>query len=171
MNTTEHPHGITKISSWMYLSGAQTIDTLKKYSFTHTLNLASIDNIRYSDPDITTLNIDLFDHPNYAPTKDSLEAMNRFITTVMDMYYANEKIISSTGQMKTPKLLIHCAAGVSRSPTIVLYYYMRNLNLPLNKAWTILKTARPVVNPNEGLIRFLQVYEYNRKNTFPNNIF
>lgn len=48
------------------------------------------------------------------------------------------------------RVLVHCHAGVSRSSTIVLLHLMINNGLTLPEAWTHLKRARPVVNPNKG---------------------
>ncbi|KAF2497677.1 phosphatases II, partial [Lophium mytilinum] len=52
-------------------------------------------------------------------------------------------------------LLVHCSAGISRSPTVVAAYLM------LQKGWTLqgalgeMRRGRGCVRPNEGFLRQL----------------
>jgi dual specificity MAP kinase phosphatase len=46
------------------------------------------------------------------------------------------------------KVLVHCQAGVSRSPTIVIAYLMRKLKLKMNDAYGKVREKRPIVAPN-----------------------
>ena len=56
--------------------------------------------------------------------------------------------------------LVHCAAGVSRSATIVLAYIMRKLRVSLSEALTLLRADRPCVQPNLGFMFQLRVYQF-----------
>ena len=56
-------------------------------------------------------------------------------------------------------LLVHCVAGMSRSPTIVVAYLMRKYSLPLTDALNFVKHKRSIVNPNPGFLRQLKKYE------------
>jgi hypothetical protein len=56
-------------------------------------------------------------------------------------------------------VLVHCAAGVSRSTTVLLAWMMKTYKLSLNKALKIVRDRRPIVNPNHGFLRVLQEYE------------
>jgi len=53
------------------------------------------------------------------------------------------------------KVLVHCNAGVSRAPSIVIMYLMKYENLSYSEAWEIVKTARPIARPNDGFLRQL----------------
>jgi len=55
--------------------------------------------------------------------------------------------------------LVHCAAGVSRSATIVLAYMMRKLRIPLSIAIDELRKDRPCVSPNPGFLVQLRAYQ------------
>jgi len=61
------------------------------------------------------------------------------------------------------KVLVHCAAGVSRSATIVLGYLLTFNNMTLREAHDHLKAARPVIRPNNGFWRQLVELEVELK--------
>jgi atypical dual specificity phosphatase len=48
--------------------------------------------------------------------------------------------------------LVHCSAGISRSPTIIAGYLMTRQGLPLKAALAAIVSARPTVCPNPGFI-------------------
>ncbi|KAG2377441.1 hypothetical protein C9374_009352 [Naegleria lovaniensis] len=52
-------------------------------------------------------------------------------------------------------VLVHCAAGISRSSTICIAYLMRKFNITLREAFFIVKKARSTVLPNEGFFKQL----------------
>lgn len=55
--------------------------------------------------------------------------------------------------------MVQCMAGISRSSAIILAYMMRKLGVNLDNALAYVKTKRPKVNPNEGFMRQLRLYE------------
>jgi len=57
------------------------------------------------------------------------------------------------------RVLVHCAAGISRSATLVLAYLMRYGNYDLRKAFNLVKSVRRVVRPNNGFFQNLIDYE------------
>lgn len=52
-------------------------------------------------------------------------------------------------------ILVHCAAGISRSATAVIAYLMKHGKLPFNQALSLVRSKRPVANPHPHLIRSL----------------
>lgn len=58
------------------------------------------------------------------------------------------------------KVIIHCLAGISRSPTLAIAYLMRNLNLRSDDAYKFVKEKRPTISPNFNFLG--QLYEYDR---------
>jgi len=56
-------------------------------------------------------------------------------------------------------VLVHCSAGVSRSATLAIAYLMYSKTIPYSEAMAIVKKARPVINPNNGFIDQLQLFE------------
>lgn len=57
------------------------------------------------------------------------------------------------------RALVHCVAGRSRSPAVVLAYLMRHWNMPLSEAFALVQQRRPFCRPNEGFWRQLQMEE------------
>eukprot|EP00347_Sterkiella_histriomuscorum_P019183 403342619 len=56
-------------------------------------------------------------------------------------------------------VLVHCAAGVSRSATIVISYLMYKNQLTLDQAFEHVKECRPAICPNEGFMKQLTIFE------------
>ena len=50
------------------------------------------------------------------------------------------------------KVLVHCAAGISRSTTTVLAFLMRTRGMTLINAFALTRNKRPVVWPNDGFM-------------------
>ena len=57
------------------------------------------------------------------------------------------------------KIFVHCAAGMSRSPTIVIAYIMWKNKINLNKAIKIVKKKRPLNSPNDNFMNQLKIFE------------
>lgn len=55
--------------------------------------------------------------------------------------------------------VIHCAAGVSRSATIVLAYLLKYSNLTLHEAFILTYATRPCIRPNMAFFRSLTEFE------------
>ncbi|KAI9312174.1 protein-tyrosine phosphatase-like protein [Dichotomocladium elegans] len=55
-------------------------------------------------------------------------------------------------------VLVHCQAGVSRSPAVVAAYLMRVRSLPAQQALDIIRDQRSFVVPNDGFLEQLDLY-------------
>ena len=56
-------------------------------------------------------------------------------------------------------VLVHCAAGVSRSSTIVIAYLMKKNRWSTDEAFDFVKTKRKIISPNAGFMRQLRIYQ------------
>ncbi len=56
-------------------------------------------------------------------------------------------------------VLVRCAAGASRSPTVVTAYLMKTKKWPLEKSLEAVTRARPLVCINEHFVEQLRVYQ------------
>ena len=60
---------------------------------------------------------------------------------------------------KENSVLVNCAAGVSRSATIVLAYIMKYYNLDLKTAFLLVRKRRERICPNKKFMEYLLDYE------------
>ncbi|XP_044046588.1 dual specificity protein phosphatase 5 [Siniperca chuatsi] len=65
------------------------------------------------------------------------------------------------------KVLVHCEAGISRSPTICMAYIMRTQQLRLDAAFDIIKQRRAVISPNFSFMGQLLQFESEVLSTAP----
>jgi len=66
---------------------------------------------------------------------------------------------------KGQKVLVHCFAGKSRSTTIMISYLMKYHNMTAQEALELIRTKRPVAQPNIGFMSQLKKYEEKLKGT------
>lgn len=57
------------------------------------------------------------------------------------------------------KVLVHCVAGISRSPAIVIGFLMRYAKMNMNDAYDFVKRKRSIVSPNLNFMGQLLEYE------------
>lgn len=62
-------------------------------------------------------------------------------------------------QKSNSKVLIHCEAGISRSPTITVAYLIYKKNMEALEAYNFVKKLRPIVSPNFGFMGQLMELE------------
>ncbi|XP_026064396.1 dual specificity protein phosphatase 16-like [Carassius auratus] len=56
-------------------------------------------------------------------------------------------------------VLVHCAAGISRSPALAVAYVMYNLKMDLDHAYRFVKERRPTISPNFNFLGQLQLFQ------------
>ena len=99
--------------------------------------------------------------PNFGTHFDSYEFKQKIIE-VDDDYRANiieyfqECILFIEGN---DKIFIHCAAGMSRSPTIVIAYLMWKRQIFLDEAIKIVREKRPLISPNANFMNQLKIFQ------------
>lgn len=52
-------------------------------------------------------------------------------------------------------VLVHCAQGISRSPTIVIHYLMKTFGLSMEKALAEVRSKWDRASPNKGFLKYL----------------
>ena len=62
------------------------------------------------------------------------------------------------------RILFHCYAGISRSSTAAIIYFMISTKMTLSTIYDMILSKRPQVNPNSAFRKILDACEINRKN-------
>ncbi|TNV71767.1 hypothetical protein FGO68_gene3675 [Halteria grandinella] len=66
-----------------------------------------------------------------------------------------ERVVQKEGKT----ILVHCAAGVSRSASVVIAYIMYSKKIPLKEAHAFVLEKRPCIKPNTDFLKQLQEFE------------
>lgn len=137
---------VGKVNSWLFVSSQdvpcdQTI--LSEFKISHILSLLPGFVL---PPEIAPLIshhlvLDIYDEECFTLDSDIVNQAFTFI---------NE------GKKANGKILVHCNAGISRAPTLVIAYLMKEENLSLEQAWEKVKSGRPLIRPNAGFVKQLQ---------------
>ena len=122
------------------LFSAQNIDDLKRKGITKILTVIDVPQNQYSEND----------------------GFKHKIIEVMDVEYEN--IIQYFGECLNfidgyEKVLVHCAAGASRSSTIVIAYIMWKNHMKFEEAHQYVLKKRRVALPNSGFQQQLKMFE------------
>lgn len=71
----------------------------------------------------------------------------------------NEAFSFIEENLKHGNILIHCQAGISRSPSVLIGYLMWNMKIGFKEAYEIVKKGRKIILPNRGFVKQLKNYE------------
>ncbi|XP_064207417.1 dual specificity protein phosphatase 14 isoform X1 [Anguilla rostrata] len=140
--------GIAQITPSLFLSRgnvASNRSLLLSKGITCVVN-ATIELPNFNWPHVEYVKVPLADMPH--------SPISLYFDSVADK-------IHSVGRGKRGAVLVHCAAGVSRSATLCLAYLMKYHRVSLAEAHAWVKARRPVIRPNAGFWR--QLIEYERK--------
>ena len=66
-----------------------------------------------------------------------------------------DKCIQFINENKNKRIFIHCNAGISRSPSIIIAYLIKSLNYSFKDAFNLVKSKRNI-KPNEKFLQELQ---------------
>ena len=149
------------ILNWMFLGtfkNANNIEELKIFGIKYILNCALEIIPRNIPSGINYCHINLTDNPNID------------ITQFFDEAFSFIELARKNGG----KLLVHCKLGISRSPAILIGYFIKYKGFSNVSALNFLKLKRTQVHPNQGFISQLNSYEKkikkNQKRNFNSNI-
>jgi protein-tyrosine phosphatase len=130
------------ITPFLYLGN---VNYANDYKFLTSKNINVIVNCARELPDFFKndfkyIRLDLHDVPSQDITSSLKIASNLILENI------NNKIVS----------FVHCAAGISRSSSVVIYTIMRLHNWDFLKSFKFVKDMHPDTNPNSGFIEQLK---------------
>ncbi|XP_028816413.1 protein phosphatase Slingshot homolog [Denticeps clupeoides] len=134
----------SKILDYLYLGSewnAANFEELQKNNVGYILNVTmEIDN--FFPESFSYMNIRVYD----------VEA------TDLLSHWKNTYNFINSARLSGQAVLVHCKMGVSRSASTVLAYLMKQKGWTLETALTYVRERRPIVHPNEGFLKQLQIY-------------
>lgn len=134
-----------RITERIYLgdiNGVSNLYQLRKNKITHILTMAAgIRPLYKKEFKYKVVNImDL-------PTQNILAHLDRAVEFI-------NKVVTGGG-----RVLVHCHAGISRSATTVIAYFMATRKMTFIEGFKYVKQRRPIIFPNFGFQRQLGEYE------------
>lgn len=108
--------------------------------------------------------------PSANSSKDYLVKMHRLIKgkcinisdtfeQLLDKFFDETHNFIEEARRNKCNVLVHCKAGISRSPTIAIAYLMKLKRLHLQDAYNFVKRCRPQISPNLNFMGQLVSYE------------
>uniref|UniRef100_A0A3B5ASJ4 Dual specificity protein phosphatase 19-like n=1 Tax=Stegastes partitus TaxID=144197 RepID=A0A3B5ASJ4_9TELE len=133
--------GIIKPFLLLSQDAAHDFGTLRKLKVTHVLNVAfGVENVF---PDLFIYKtVSILDHPD----TDLLPHIQECCDFIQQAH--SEKGV----------VLVHCNAGVSRAPAVIIGYLMSCDGQSFDAALSLVKAARPTASPNPGFLEQLRSY-------------
>ncbi|EJW84664.1 dual specificity phosphatase [Wuchereria bancrofti] len=139
--------GPTQILPFLYLGSQQdAMDSslLSKYGIKYVINLS----VNCPEPDILKQE----GHFMRIPVSDTYQA--KLLPHFEDAFKFLDKVCE-----RGSVALVHCLAGISRSPTLAIAYMMRRNNWTSEQAYRYVKERRPSISPNFNFMGQLLEYE------------
>lgn len=136
---------VSQITEWLYLGGlkdALKADLLREQSVTRIVQLAP-EYACQQHEGFDYLKVQVEDHPD-APIKDHFPPIFDYL---------------DASRAGAGKVFVHCRKGKSRSPTVVIAYFMQTLRIPFRLAKDIVRRRRSVVELNLGFTAALEQFE------------
>lgn len=95
------------------------------------------------------------------PPAVKFEGVSYFFVEILDVPEFQiagviDKCVEVMRHHRDENILVHCNAGVSRSPAVVIAYLMIEEDLSFDEALDRVKTVRPCVRPNDGFVKQLR---------------
>jgi hypothetical protein len=128
----------------------QNVGRLGDLRVTHVLSMAHSLRIPLPPAPIVYLGVDAHDRDDYAVSGDFDRALAFLDAALVD---------------PTAVVLVHCAAGVSRSAIIVALYVAHSQHLAWDVAVRAVHACRPCICPNMGFLRALRAWDVSRAPT------
>lgn len=141
---------VNKVTNYLYIGGVFSFSTPNLFKDIDVV--IKLYNGKYGKyPEIPS-SLKVYDFPAVDGGRWTEEYFNEVLKTI------HSEIL----QRRT--VYVSCAAGKSRSATIVLAYLVKYKHMELKDAWNLLKKVRPVVNPSFylllSLVEYLEVHPY-----------
>ncbi|CAH8575181.1 unnamed protein product [Schistosoma turkestanicum] len=118
--------------------------TCKLYGITHILNVSLEGSV-----------------PSHIPSQNFYQIpVNDNYTDLMTPYFKDAFAFIDSAKVAHGRVLIHCSAGISRSPTLAIAYLMYSCRMKMHEAYDVVKSGRNSVAPNFNFLGQLLEFEH-----------
>ena len=129
------------------ITGAADVDRLKRLGITHVVSLAP-EYYKDGKSNKRLQQHGIFHHKYELDDRDDADLL-----TIADQVHILLRGLADTS------VLVHCAAGISRSASVIIYHLMETRYMGYDEALALVKKARPIVQPCPGFTRKLRTLE------------
>ncbi|CAK83829.1 unnamed protein product (macronuclear) [Paramecium tetraurelia] len=137
--TLIHPSKYTEKGN-LFVGGIKSLDQIQKHKFGAIIS--AVEKLDKQIPDyIHHLRIVAYDEPNFN-LSEHFEQTTSFIKQ----------------HLESTNVLVHCQVGVSRSVSLLMAYFIKELHMTPDAALQYIKNKRDFVCPNEGFQQQLRIY-------------
>lgn len=149
-------HSMLAIGS---IGAAYNIDGLLETGITHILCASSVIRLKYPDK-FTYKRIDIQDKMDVDVSLHWQSCWDFIDNALLQISgassdYSNDR----TTVNATPRVLVHCYQGISRSTTLLCSYLMKKYGLSMLQALEEVRSVRPQAAPNPGFLLQLRALE------------
>lgn len=124
----------------------------------HLRTQAYLDSLR-SDHEVKECLEDLTKYRHTSVKYFSFTVEDSLADNISDFFAPCIHFLDTVFQNPTHKVLVHCAMGISRSPTIVAVYLMARMGRSLDEALKFIESRRVIIEPNTNFISQLHAWE------------
>ncbi|XP_071502217.1 uncharacterized protein [Diadema antillarum] len=138
--------GPTRVLGFLYLGSQQDVmseECLKRNGINYVLNISKSCPVPEFLPQTHVHRIPVLDNH----TEKILPWFDEALEFI-------DKVRSASGSV-----IVHCVAGISRSPTVAIAFIMRYLNMNVDEAYKYVKEKRATISPNFNFLGQLLEYE------------
>ena len=139
-------HPASEVTRYLFVGNMKDAgepEVLKRLGIDHVLNVTSTKPVYKTSDDITYKQLHVADN-GYQNLKQYFDEAFEFI---------------ELARRKQGAVLIHCQAGVSRSPTIAVAYLIKNFPMTMVDAYRFVKARRSIISPNLNFMGQLLEFE------------
>eukprot|EP00697_Spironema_sp_BW2_P009468 gnl/Spiro4/24340_TR12094_c0_g2_i1.p1 gnl/Spiro4/24340_TR12094_c0_g2~~gnl/Spiro4/24340_TR12094_c0_g2_i1.p1 ORF type:complete len:258 (-),score=53.43 gnl/Spiro4/24340_TR12094_c0_g2_i1:131-859(-) len=138
---------MSEITPNVFLSGqgpAEHKQMLKDLGITHIVNVGGGDCPNLFPRDFRYHTITVEDAPS----------------SLISRFFEDSSQFINQAVMQGGRVLVHCTFGISRSPTIVMAYLIKFLEMSRRDAEAHVRDVRPMINPNPSFLKQLEELEH-----------
>jgi len=142
---------IGEVRPWLFL-GSQDVpndfDLVSKHGITHILSLLPdfelVDSVKLIVE--SHLSLEVYDEVGF-------DLLNSSVVLKALEFIHQCNLLKQEGK----HILVHCNAGISRAPSIIISYLMKYEKLNFDQAFKEVQKVRPHAKPNDGFMRQLKM--------------